>query len=101
MMASLSALQGAILTTVLALILIGSPVAGLRPMRAGRLMSLTLPMPGRVMPFLLLLGALDGDVHDLLVHRDRLLLGDAAGFGERSHDGALGGRNDFLLCHDV
>lgn len=100
-MASLSALQGVILTTVLALILIGSPVAGLRPMCAGRLLSLDLADTGQGDALLLLLGALDGDVHDLLVHRDRLLLGDAAGFGERSHDGALGGRNDFLLCHDV
>jgi len=47
-------------------------------MRAGRLISLTLP---------------------LLVDRDGLLLADAGGFREGSHDTALGGRDNFFLRH--
>src|SRR5512135_193932 len=43
--ASLRAFAGAILTTVLAAILMASPVAGLRPMRALRFWSFTAPRP--------------------------------------------------------
>src|SRR5512136_2644534 len=47
-MASLQALATRIFTTVLAGILICSPVAGLNPLRALRLERTSLPMPGRV-----------------------------------------------------
>src|ERR1035441_4264587 len=53
-MVSLAALATRNLTTVLALILIGSPVWGLRPMRALRSALTSLPMPGMVnSPFFL------------------------------------------------
>ena len=51
---SLATLATRNLTTVLALILIGSPVWGLRPMRALRSALTSLPMPGMVnSPFFL------------------------------------------------
>ena len=51
-MASLAALATRNFTTRLALIWIVSPVAGLRPTRALRLTSPSLPIPGRVKMFL-------------------------------------------------
>jgi len=51
-MASFAALATRNLTTRLAAILMDSPVAGLRPMRALRFTSTSLPKPGMVKVFL-------------------------------------------------
>ena len=77
------------------------PLAGRRiAARTGRTLDeLHLADGGKGDALLFLLGALDGDVNELLVHGDCLLLGDAGGLSESCHDATLGGRNEFFLSH--
>ena len=48
---------------------------------------------------LFLLGALDREIDEAIVHRESLLFGDLASFGESHDDTALGCGNDFFLSH--
>ena len=72
---------------------------GIAARAGGTLDELHLADGGKGDALLFLLGALDGDVNELLVHGDSLLLGNAGGLGESCHDATLGGRNEFFLSH--
>ena len=95
-MTSLAALATRNFTTVLALILMASPVWGLRPMRALRSAFTRRPMPGNH-EHAVLLGFLDGGLRQQVHERGGLLVGDFEFLGHVPRQGRLGHSS----CHVV
>ena len=66
---------------------------------SGTLDEFDLAEAGEHVALLFLLGALDREIDETIINCDSLLFADFTGFGERSHDTALGGGDDFFLSH--